>query len=144
MRDMCASFCRRCGLCFRGCCHLPGCHGHDLLSAPPNRRIVTCYIGEGGVAAGPVGVHVVYRRPLCHGCVIQKHNNYGTAEVESVLSLPKKTTASTIPRRDKKNARPLLEEEKAMGFHPTVSQLLFMATRVRREYKRRWYFSPRE
>ncbi len=34
--------------------------------------------------------------------------------------------------RDKKEARPL-EEERALAFHHTVAQLLFMATRVRRD-----------
>jgi hypothetical protein len=45
----------------------------------------------------------------------------------SAFPPPKKRQLAQFPRRDKKNARPLLEEERAMGFQPTVSQLLFMA-----------------
>ena len=39
--------------------------------------------------------------------------------------------------RDEKEARPL-EEERAPAFHHMVAQLLFMATRMRRDIQRQW------
>ena len=45
--------------------------------------------------------------------------------------------------RDEKDAKPL-EEERLLAFHHTVAQLLFMATRARRDIQTAAAFSPHE
>ena len=81
-----------------------------------------------------LGVDMEFRKDGTLGVSMIPYLKNVIAEFPEVISgkLPTLAANHLFKIRDKKDAKPL-EEERALAFHHTVAQLLFMATRARRD-----------
>ena len=117
-------------------------HKDDLMSSCIDNFELMKFLWYLAIIYGPkLSMHT--GKKLDYLGVDMEFNEDGTLDASMIPYLEKvivefqeliKGKAAT-PVRDEKEARPL-KEERALAFHHTVAQLLFMATRTRRDIQR--------